>query len=183
MVRLSPGRYADGLQRRARAMYASDERTFAEGVIVSYTDAPTYTIVTDDGRTVPWRCDLTDVGAPVSDENYFRHANARRIRDGRNSIRPEFRDDLPKIHTGMSLADVVNRVVAAGHDLDKVLIEYAGCGSHEVTLSEDLRSRAEIEAEIELETAQQEAAERARAAADRAAAEAEAIDADPTRGW
>lgn len=187
MSRLNPEQYANGLQRRARAMYAAQHpggaHVHAEGVIVGYVDVPSYQIVTDEGRTVPWRCDLTDVGAKVSDEEYFRHANARRIRDGRASVRPEFKGELPIVRTGMSLAEIVDKVIAAGYDLDKVSIEYYGCGSHEIKLDEDVRSPEEIEAEVAEVHRDEERSRVRKAEYDRRMAEAEAIDTDPTRGW
>lgn len=125
MIRLSPSAYKTGLQRRARAMPASGPpHPHAEGVIVSYVDQPTFVIVTDEGRTVPWRCDLTDVGELVSDEEYYRHATARRLRDGRNSVRPEFVRELPghDFH-GATLAQMVAAAIAAGRDLNDVVVE------------------------------------------------------------
>lgn len=185
-MKLQMRQFPHALQHRARADYATGDGSHAEGVIVGYADRPTFIIVTDEGRTVPWLAALTDVdleAGPVSDEEYYRHANARRIRDGRDSVRPELRGELPQVTVGMSLASIVDAVVAAGYDLGRVSIEYAGCGSHDILLEEDVRSDQEIAdslAEQQLR-AEYEAA-RVRAAEQRAA-EAEAIDADPTKGW
>lgn len=117
--------YKYAIQHRAvaryRTAYPGKGDVHAEGTIVGFTDAPTFIIVTDEGRTVPWRCDLTEIGEPVSDEEVRETATRRRLRDGRAA--PPDRDQyVPRIEPGMSLLEVVNTAIAAGCDLSEVVI-------------------------------------------------------------
>lgn len=44
-----------------RLRYATGDWTHGRGVVIAYTDAPTVTVLTPDGRYVSWRADLTEV--------------------------------------------------------------------------------------------------------------------------
>jgi hypothetical protein len=46
--------------QRVEAHYAIGDEVAATGKVISYCDAPTVTIETDDGRRVSWRVDLTE---------------------------------------------------------------------------------------------------------------------------
>lgn len=55
-------RYASGDWTHDRGDWTHDR-----GVVIAYTDAPTVTILTRDGRHVSWRADLTEVEESVTD--------------------------------------------------------------------------------------------------------------------
>ena len=50
-----------------RLRYGVGDGTHDRGVVIDYTDAPTVTILTPDGRWVSWRADLTEIEALVTD--------------------------------------------------------------------------------------------------------------------
>lgn len=56
--RPDPTAWVDNRQR-VEARYAIGDGVAAVGAVISYCDAPTVTIETDDGRRVSWRVDLT----------------------------------------------------------------------------------------------------------------------------
>jgi hypothetical protein len=187
-MRLSPDRYAEGMQHRAQAVYASPqvEGVHAEGVIVSYTDAPTYVIVTDEGRTVPWRADLTEVGELVSDEEYHRHTNARRLRDGRPTVRPEFAaKEYPFITAGISVLELLEAVVASGLNPADVAVVHDDYNIHlaqfdyEIRIGDEWVDQRDTAKVRELRKAEEERAREA----ERVQAKLEATDADPLEGW